>query len=258
MNTCMEVDNQAHNSFCYSSVSGVSIFTEGSNIILQVKIFRTVLIMIDKLQSTLYNRAYKKLLSRYREGNVMKSEEALEQISYMKDLLAKSRIKATEGYPVFLLVGIFWFIGNILIITAHTIPFLNFLWVFFVIAAAVSVRALVRNHKWPVMDLKLLKQLGSQCLFLLISSIPFGVLLFNLSANWAFKAYVPFQVGLAYMIAGVFIGRDMKYIGLGIAATSLLSLLMPYPFQDIWLAVVGGGGLAVTGVIFRNQVKKRG
>lgn len=85
-----------------------------------------------------------------------------------------------------------------------------------------------------------------------------GILLFYSSASWAIKIYMPFQVGVAYMVAGVFIGRDLKYIGLAMIITSLLSLLMPCPIQDIWLAIIGGGGLVLTGLIFKNQVKKSG
>ncbi len=187
----------------------------------------------------------------------MKTEEALEQISYIKDLLSKSRLKACEGYPIFLLVGIFWFAANALMVAASYFAWLNYLWILYAAAAVFTARTVILRHKWLAMDIKLLKQLREQCIFILIMSVPVGVLLF-LSADWAFKAYIPFQVGLIYMAAGVFIGRDLKIIGFGMAATSLASLLMPYPIQDLWLGVVGGGGLIVTGMIFRNQVKKIG
>jgi hypothetical protein len=215
---------------------------------------------IDKLQSTLYNRV--NVIHQYyyftREENYMKSEEALEQIAYIKDLLVKSRLKATEGYPAFLLVGTFWFLGNIMSVLASYFPWINYLWIVFGFACIVIMLKVVRQYKWPAMNTKLLKQMGTQCLVILISSIPVGVLLFYLHAVWAFKAYIPFQVGVVYIVIGVFIGRDLKGIGFGLIATSLLSLLIPYPLQDIWLAVVGGGGLILTGMIFRNQVKKSG
>jgi hypothetical protein len=188
----------------------------------------------------------------------MKSEEALEQIAYIRDILEKSRLKAIEGYPAFLLGGALWFFANILSVFAGYFPGANYLWIVFGFASIAAARVVVRRHKWPSMNIKLLKQLGKQCIIILTSSIPIGILLFYLNAGWALKVYIPFQVGVVYMAAGVFIGRDLKLIGMGLAATSLLSLLMPYPLQDVWLAVIGGGGLVLTGLIFRNQVKKRG
>ncbi len=188
----------------------------------------------------------------------MKSEEALEQIAYIKDVLMKSRLKATEGYPAFILVGALWFLGNVLSVLTGYFPWTNYLWIVYGIGSIAAARTVLVRHRWPEMNMKLLRQLGTQCLVILISSIPMGILLFYLSAGWAFKMYIPFQLGVVYIAVGVFIGHDMKIIGIGLIVTSLLSLFIPGPLQDIWLAVAGGGGLMLTGVIFRNQVKKSG
>ena len=49
----------------------------------------------------------------------MKTEEALQQITYMKDMMNKSRLKALSGYPAFILGGLVWFAGNLLSILSR-------------------------------------------------------------------------------------------------------------------------------------------
>ena len=66
----------------------------------------------------------------------------------------------------------------------------------------------------------------------------------------AISATVPM---FGYVIFGLFFDRYMLYIGLGMTALMAIGVFVFEPWFYLWFAVVGGGGLAGTGLLIRNR-----
>ena len=41
----------------------------------------------------------------------MKTQDALDQITYLQELINQTRLRAADGYPYFLLWGLLWIVG---------------------------------------------------------------------------------------------------------------------------------------------------
>lgn len=70
------------------------------------------------------------------------------------------------------------------------------------------------------------------------------------------SAYWPFWLGVIYLVNSVFVGNELAVIGGWLVAASIASVYMPEFAQALWLAFAGGGALAITGFIFRRQVRR--
>jgi hypothetical protein len=181
----------------------------------------------------------------------MKSEEALEQIAYLKEIAAKSRLIAAYGYPFFILWGIITAIGYIgsLVFSTH------FAWLIVVVGTIISILMRIESSNKTNAN-RLLKQLGLQSLILVMAGILIFIYLREYHDPLILNAFPPFLFGVIYLVNSVHIGRDLAFIGLWLALTSAISLLFSSPFQDIWLAVTWSGGLIFTGIIFKIQIRK--
>jgi len=198
-----------------------------------------------------------------RKSNVrLQQGEIMEQITYLKKLIDATRLRAAGGYPHFILWGFIWIIGNI----AGTFGIgRNLGWIWMVLCSVGGVTSIVlgiisrRNTKYAP---TLLGQLRFLNLILGDEAGLFFPMCFYFD-NVYFGAktlsiYVPFWIGVIYIANGIFIGKELIWIGLWIAFEALIALAIPFPFFYIWLALAGGGSLLVTGFIFRKQVKARG
>lgn len=181
----------------------------------------------------------------------MKSEEALEQIAYLKELTAKTRLKAADSYPHFILWGIIVFIGYLgtYILSTHKI------WFIVTIGAIISclMGFICSRNKSTT---RLLKQIGLQFLILVIAGILIFIYLLRYHDESMLSAFPSFQFGIIYLVASVHLGRNLMFVGLWMIFASAISLIFPVPFHDIWLAISIGGGLLSTGILFRNRSKK--
>ncbi len=92
-------------------------------------------------------------------------------------------------------------------------------------------------------------------LFLYIGLL-FSQLLMISQNSQLLNSYWPFHIGLLYIVAGIFVGRQMILIGGWLMLVAVAGIWVPTPFQEIWLAAGGGGGLILTGIIFRKHVIK--
>jgi hypothetical protein len=185
----------------------------------------------------------------------MKSEEALEQIAYLKNLSEKAKINAAYGYPYFFLWGILCIIGYLhrLIFPFHT---WKWVWLIISIIGAIMTAIILINRKKKSGYAPLLKKIGLQCIILLAADgLIFSLLLYHkiyilLNPYWAF------QIGFIHIIVSVHMGLSFTFIGLWIIITAVAAYFMPLPFQHIWLAITFGGGLIFTGILFKFQIRK--
>jgi hypothetical protein len=185
----------------------------------------------------------------------MKSEEALEQIEYLKELTEKTRMNAAYGYHFFILWGILCIIGYLhrLIFPIHL---WGWIWLIITIVGMILTAIFIINRNKKYGYTQLSKKIGLQCLVLFaVDELIFCLLLYYkiyalLNPYWAF------QIGVVHIIAGVHIGRDFRLIGLWMTIAAIASFYMPAQLQHIWLAISFGGGMLFTGILFKYQVKK--
>lgn len=196
-------------------------------------------------------------------GRPIQPDEAIKQIAYLRDLVEATRLRAADAYPFFLLWGFIWFLGYVITAWAQSdlaaLPELGgrhvgMTWLGLTIGgwiatAIVSKRFLQANAA---------STLGKR-LFRMNA-----VLLAALFIVWwvgppttdsGLNAYWPFWAGVVYLANSFFLGSGLSLIGGWLIAASVASLFMPAYVGGLWLAVAGGGSLAVTGFLFRRQVR---
>lgn len=189
----------------------------------------------------------------------MKSNDVLEQISYLKELADQSRIKIAYGYPYFFLWGFIWLVAYVgLIITPN--KHVSMMWLTMNsigIVGMILIGCRMGRRTGPVPAL--LKKLGWLSLLMWVVAGILFLLMFRGGFNLnLINAYWPFQIGVIYLANSIFFDRRLAIIGCWLILAALISLLIPVPYLFIWLALSGGGGLLFTGYIFRKQVVKVG
>ena len=186
----------------------------------------------------------------------METQEALSQLAYLQELVAQTRLRVEEGYPYFLLWGALWIVGYLgtiwlpLYLVWPVLCLLGGL-----ISAVIGFKEGQKRKPVP----PLLKKLGWLALILAFAAGGVFALLLTFTRNGRLlNAYWPFQVGVIYLATGVFMGRPMLFIGGWLVIVAVAGVFLPAPVHQIWLAVGGGGGLALTGVLLRKSAKKDG
>lgn len=182
----------------------------------------------------------------------LKTQEALDQITYLQELITQTRLRAADGYPYFLLWGALWILGYV-----GSIWLSHLVWP--VIGPVGGILSIVigfaRKKGRPVPPL--LKKLGWLMLILsLYAGFLFNRLLTITQNAQLLNSYWPFHIGLLYIAAGIFVGRQIILIGGWLILVAVTGIWVPTPFQAIWLAAGGGGGLILTGFLLRKHVIK--
>lgn len=187
----------------------------------------------------------------------MKSDEALEQIAYLKELTQKTRIKAVYSYPYFMLWGILSMIGYS---SRAYLPLHLYgsMWVIlWIIGMPVTIFFIVRQGRKHTYT-PLLRRIGLQCLILIAADNLLFALLIYYKVYALLNPFWAFQIGLIYLIISVHTGLTYTFIGFWMIISAVVSFFITGPLSNIWLAVSFGGGMLITGIIFRNKVKKEG
>jgi hypothetical protein len=198
-------------------------------------------------------------------GSELTPQQALAQIGYLKDLVQETRISVAAGWQSFVVWGVVWIIGYAAVALAATdLPFappesaLGGIW-FGLIALVYMTSAISRRRTKNAPATTLGRRLLRLNLALLVVAfvlLPF-VLVGDLNLPFSSAAYIPLWVGVAYVVNGLFVGNELTAVGAWIlGATVITRFLDPLWAQALWLAVAGGGGLVVTGLIFRKVMAR--
>lgn len=178
----------------------------------------------------------------------MKHEEVLEQISYLRELTERTRLRAAHRYNDFFVWGLVWIVG-----------YISTLWYSYwiiwpvIISAGYFATFFMKKGRNGISQLE--KQLISVMVVFNVSSLAiFLILLTRTTDILLFNAYWPFQIGVLYIVFGIFIGREYVVIGCWLLISAVASLFLTLMLQHIWLAIASGGGLLTTGLILRKQV----
>jgi hypothetical protein len=180
----------------------------------------------------------------------VKTKEALEQITYLKKIVGQTRLRLADGYPYLLIWGSIWLLGYLGSI--WLIP--DLLWP--IIAGVGGILSVVigviykRGQSVP----PLLKNLGWIGLILFLAmGCMFGLLITITQKIQILHSYWPFQIGIIYLVMGVFIGRKMILIGSWLILVAMTGLWLMTPFLQIWMAVGGGGSMILSGFLLRRE-----
>lgn len=197
------------------------------------------------------------------------TEEALEQIAYMKRLVDETRYRVGVGYPMFLMWGAIWvagYLGTLALPDAAE----EWVWPLLMVAAFVGHLVDGRSGRYSVnRSTELTRKLFRVNLVLVAAAFALPSLLGmesralarpgdEFSVNVVFGSfYIPFIVGVIYVINGVFLGVELVRIGAWLLASSLLGALIgiwiSIDASFIWMAVAGGGSLILTGILLRKN-----
>jgi hypothetical protein len=189
------------------------------------------------------------------ENEFMKSEEALKQIAYLKELAEKTVLNIAFGYQYFILWGILCVLGYISNII-FPMNLHNYLWsIISIIGVITTIVILIINRKKYGLS-PLFKRIGMQCLILFALDYLFFGFLIYYKIYELLHSYWPFQIGIIYIIASIHLSRSLTFIGLWLILTSILSFFIPIQIQNIFMAITFGGGLLFTGILFRHQIMK--
>ncbi len=191
--------------------------------------------------------------------NLLQPDDALEQISYLKELANQSRLKIAHGYPYFFLWGLIWLVGYLgsILIPGKLIGMIWLIICSFGVGGSILIGYWLGQRTRPVPAL--LKKLGWLSFLMLAVAIMMFFLTFRGVFNLnLINAYWPFQIGVIYLANSIFFDKQLAKVGLWLIITAFVSLLIPIPYLFLWLALAGGGGLIFTGCIFRKQVAQVG
>ena len=180
----------------------------------------------------------------------MEKEKAFEQIEYLQELAEQSRLRAARGYPFFLLWGVLWVIGYL-----GTAIYSPTIWGIVGLTGGIgSIWISYRQVSKETAPLLLRKLKRLEGLLLLAALAIYFVLVNFIEVRQFFNAYWPFQIGVMYTAAGIFIGQRMIKIGLWLIGIAAIGFWLPEFWCEVWFAFLGGGGLLFTGWYFRKQV----
>lgn len=194
------------------------------------------------------------------DKETMNPEEALAQINYLKEVIAQTRLRVADGYPHFLWWGLIWIFGDLCGLWLKHQQY-GLLWVGLSILGGagstifgIQLHSKQKDKPVPL----LLKQLGLLSLTLLLTAGLLFPLTFQGASGKFNSAYWPLWIGIIYVANGIFMGRQLVWIGLWVLIEAAIALYIPGPYFYIWLALAGGGALVATGLVFRKQVIRHG
>lgn len=205
-------------------------------------------------------------------------EEAKEMLQGVDDVTSRTKkmIAFGGGDVLFIIWGIIWFIGGL---GTHFMPVLmaghpqanlligvltGSLWMVLV-AAGIIVSYRVGRSGSPTRS-PWGKSIGLMWWFLyLFVNLWIGLLMPFVKIQgqqeshmfWTHMGAIAATVPMfAYVVFGLFVDRYMVWIGLGMTALMMLGVYLFEPYFYLWMAFVGGGGLAATGLLIRNKWKQ--
>lgn len=190
-------------------------------------------------------------------GRPIEPDEAIKQIAYIRELLETTKRRVATYWPIFVLYGPLWVLGYS---GEHWLRngvpgWLEWRWTILNCAGGLAsfVWLTKRRQRRPITSFErqmLWTQVGLFCAFFIGLPLVIG------GSAIDYNMYVPFYIGVAYFVAGVFLGRELVFIGVWITICAGAAAFLPEDVRWLWFAVNGGGGLIVTGLLLRRQLRR--
>lgn len=188
----------------------------------------------------------------------MKENEAIERLDFLKQLVEDARVRISDSYPIFIVWGIVWIVGYA---GSVLLPADYQAWVWPTILPLAFAAMLMdgvlgrRRGRYMYPSTPLTKNLFRMNLLMALVTFFF---IPNLVAEVSERDqmhYIPFMIGFTYLLNGLFVGRELIWIGAWIAIAAFAASFMPFDLASIWMAAAGGGSLVATGWMLRRGFK---
>jgi len=183
--------------------------------------------------------------------SMIDSKEASQALSDIKEMVA--RVRQSRIYELasqFMVVaGVFVLAGNLL--TYFVPAYALYIW------PAVNVMTVVVSAVMSMFDFRRtgVRTFDVRVLITFILFYPFGLLCSSVLGHYGPRemgTFWPIYFMLFYCIAGLWFGYGFIAVGTGIAALTLIGyFFITGPLFLIWMAIVNGAGLVVSGLWMR-------
>lgn len=185
----------------------------------------------------------------------MKTEQALEQVAYLRDLVEQTRVRAADTWPYFMLWGLIVPVGY-LASWRLSEERAAWVWMGLVLGGAIVSFVIGRTFRRGGRTPALMRRLGWIAAVVFAAGELLPNVLMDLRAD-AELAYPPFLWGVIYVLWGVLAGWELVVIGAWTVAAACVSVAFSHDVQALWLAAASGIGLLATGVLLRRRAGAR-
>ncbi len=198
-------------------------------------------------------------------------DEARETLDQIEDVRQRTKkmVACAGGDICFIVWGVIWFIG---FLSTHLFGYARITWSgiaigsiwLVLVATGIVVSIIVEKRRaavkstigkrvgvfWWLLYAYVYLWIGLLFPFIEVHGHAESVMFWNRFG--AIAATVPM---FAYVVTGLWLEHFMVWLGLAVTALTILGLFLLQPYFYIWMAVVGGGTLAGTGLFIRNRWK---
>ena len=198
-------------------------------------------------------------------------DEARETLSQIEDVRQRTKkmVAYAGGDICFIVWGVIWFVG---FLSTHFLGYSRIMWSgiaigsiwFVLVATGIIISIIVEKRRaavkstigkrigvfWWLLYAYVYLWIGLLFPFIEVQGRAESVMFWNHFG--AIAATIPM---FAYVVMGLWLEHFMVWLGLAVTALTILGLFLVQPYFYIWMAVVGGGTLAGTGLFIRNRWK---
>ncbi|MCK5557648.1 MAG: hypothetical protein KAJ01_04685 [Candidatus Hydrogenedentes bacterium] len=198
-------------------------------------------------------------------------DEARETLSQIEDVRQRTKkmVAYAGGDICFIVWGVIWFVG---FLSTHFLGYSRIMWSgiaigsiwFVLVATGIIISIIVEKRRaavkstigkrigvfWWLLYAYVYLWIGLLFPFIEVQGRAESVMFWNHFG--AIAATIPM---FAYVVMGLWLEHFMVWLGLAVTALTILGLFLLQPYFYIWMAVVGGGTLAGTGLFIRNRWK---
>jgi hypothetical protein len=188
-------------------------------------------------------------------------EEAMESLAVIKDATEQVRkaIASTYTSPILILWGLMWVIQ-------FTLSYFYLVWVyqifmyFNVIGIVGTIWICRRGTAKALIKIPASKKMGWRIFWFWALLFAYSFVWLNIMSPYSglqMNAFLCTAVMFAYIIMGLwFAGYYMVWLGLAITCTTLIGFyLIPHSFYCLWMALMAGGVMLITGLYIRFRWK---
>lgn len=186
-------------------------------------------------------------------GRRLDPGQALEQVTYLRELVEETRIRVADWYAIFLMWGAIWITGYLATFWWERTGTAWLQWTWPTLLAVATVGHAFLGRGLPRLPPTTLgKRLLRMNLMLAAAFVVLPVTLGGISGV-QMGSYAPFALGIVYVANGMFVGTELVAIGAWLLIAATAGPFLPEEARWLWMAGAGGGSLLVTGVLLHRR-----
>lgn len=188
-------------------------------------------------------------------------EEALEHLAHIKTLTVQTKRYGKQTAPYLITWGIIWVVG-------YSVAAMEWYaligWVWFclaIIGGMATFTIIVKQKRADPMPAFLSRQMGMAwgAFYIIVGMFAFligmGFLEFT---NELIGFYPVLLVAIMYLLLGVVIGKEIFFMGIWLGVLSAATAVWFMPYSSLIFAIIGGGSMIATGLMFLREGRQNG